>query len=208
MSKHNFKVGDLVEVVEAGNKEESPGWSSHMDMCIGGIFAIKKFTRLGNIQLKGHDCNFSPSWLKPPGVAHFEKNLKVGDKVLVTKPEGETSLWTSEMDKFDGKVLKIKDSNMLHFWRLVGFCAYVFHEGWLTKVEATKETHTEDLQKSNEELKKENAALSESLEGQRVENEVLKDNLESLRQQHEELRSKHGGVNFLAVTPMNHIYRF
>jgi len=203
MSEYNFMVGDLVEVVAPGNIEEKPYWMSSMSRLIGKTFTIRDTTTW--IYLKGHTCALNPAWLKPAAVNHFEKNLKVGDMVLVTKPEGETSLWSNEMDKIDGMTCKIERPDGLHFWKVRPGICFRFHEGWLTKVEA-EETPTEDLQAANEELKKENAALSESLEGERVEKEMLKDNLEALRQQHEELCSK--GLNLLKVTPMNHIYRF
>lgn len=148
-------------------------------------------------------------------VAHFEQNLKVGDKVLVTKPKGDDSLWSDRMDFLDGEVFTIRKRSMLHFWKVYG-CPSAIHEGWLTKVESEKSSTPEErmaeavetFDEINAELQKTNEVMKEIVQGLESENKVLADKLRDIQQRHNELLSKHSGVNFLAMTPMNHIYRF
>lgn len=134
---------------------------------------------------------------KIENVVDFEKDFKVGDKVLVTKPKGETTLWPEAMDRFDGKIMEILRSNGLHFWKLVDGFGLQFHESWLTKI---------DPQEINDMIKRDNDGMREIIKNLGPEHKDLGEKLSDITRRHSEILDKRK-VNFLAMTPMNHIYR-
>lgn len=135
----------------------------------------------------------------PPKIDHsvnFEQDLKVGMKVLVTKPSGDTALWSEKMDEFDGLVFGIWRSNGLHFWKLYNTSRYNFHESWLTKV---------DPQEINDMIKRDNDGMREIIKDLGPEHKDLSEKLSDITRRHSEILEK-PKVNFLAMTPMDNIY--
>lgn len=61
--------------------------------------------------------------------------FKVGDKVLVSKPEkNQPGAWIPDMDKLDGKILTVSSVDEVAYL-CMNECGWTFHSDWCEKVE-------------------------------------------------------------------------
>lgn len=125
-----FKVGDTVKVIMPRNEEKKTycgGWSPKMDKFEGYVGKIKSFERCGTaVRLENFDWLFDTDYLEK-----FD-GFKVGDRVMLIKPDGvtayekrdiDTFTWYTGMDGYVGQVGSVVEAGSR-------YVVTSFAEGW------------------------------------------------------------------------------